>query len=52
MNEENILVEVSAEDKDPVISGFTEIGATIIDEIEVKRRLNCFWTSTAVLSTV
>jgi hypothetical protein len=37
MDEENILVEVSAEDKEPVISGFVEIGATVVDEIEVKR---------------
>jgi hypothetical protein len=37
MDEENILVEVSAEDKEHIISGFVEIGAIVIDEIEVKR---------------
>lgn len=37
MNEENILVEVSAEDKESIISEFIEIGAIVVDEIEVKR---------------
>lgn len=37
MDEENILVEVSAVDKNSVISGFVKAGAIIIDEIEVKR---------------
>lgn len=37
MDEQTILVEISDEDKDVVISGFLEAGATVVDEIEVKR---------------